>query len=373
MVKIWLITLLLALPAPAWSSTENNTDKNSSTNTSGQGAVTGYLDDPPITWVDTSHAYATDQVQALTVWMDNFFGDPNYDLEKPESLVRLEWRNIWDEKDDYKTRVRLRGKLQMPRISKRLNLVFNGEDGDKLGADDRKNVDRIGLQYNLGELNRSRVDLTLGVGGGDVRPGIRYRNQGPITEQSGYRYTQRLQWEDSEGFYTTSELNLDRTLDANNLLRWNNRVIYGEESDGVEWRTQLSLGQRRRPEHKSKQLVIGYFGSIKGATDPSYVENYRLGMVFRRQVFRRYLFAELEPSYNFRKDSPQDKRDEAWNIILRFEIVLQRDLMHVGLRSRKKSNEVADADVTRHQTLPRFTNPIDFPPQMPPAGNAQSR
>ena len=353
MVKIWLITLLLALPAPVWSDTENDTDNNS-TDTSEQGAVTGNLDDPPITWVDTSHAYATDQVQALTVWMDNFFGDPNYDLEKTDSLVRLEWRNSLDEKDDYKSRIRLRGKLQMPRISKRLNLVFNGEDGDELGADDRKNIDRIGLQYNLGELNRSRVDLSLGVGGGDLRPGIRYRNQGPINEEVGYRYTQRLQWEDSEGFFTTSELNLDRTLNENSLLRWNNRVIYGEESDGAEWRTQLSLGQRRRPEHKSKQLVIGYFGSIKGATDPSYVENYRLGMVFRRQVFRRYLFAELEPSYNFRKDSPDDKRDGAWNIIMRFELVLQRDLMHVGLKSRYKTDKVAKTETNRPLPSPRL-------------------
>lgn len=352
MVKIWLVTLLLALSSPAWSDTKNNSENNDRTNPAGQGAVTGDNEDSPITWVDTSHAYASGQVQALTVWMDNFFGDPNYDLEKPESLVRLEWRNILDEKDDYKSRVRVRGKLQMPRISKRLNLVFNGEDGDKLGADDRKNVDRIGLQYNLGELNRSRVDLTIGVGGGDLRPGIRYRNQGPINEEMGYRYTQRLQWEDSEGFFTTSELNLDRTLTVNSLLRWNNRLIYGEESDGVEWRTQLSLGRRSRPEHKSKQLVIGYFGSIKGATDPSYVENYRLGMVFRRQVFRRYLFAELEPSYNFRKDSPEDKRDGAWNLILRFELVLQRDLMHVGLRSRYDTNKVTRAEPEPSQPLP---------------------
>lgn len=293
-------------------------------------------DNPPITWADSSHAYVTDQVQALTVWMDNFFGDPTYDLEKPDSLVRLEWQNTLDEEDGYKGRVRLRGKLHMPKISKRLNLIFSGKDGDKLGEDERKeNTDVVGVQYSLGELNRSRVDLTLDAGTWDLRPGIRYRNQGPISTYAGYRYTQRLEYKDGEGVYSTAEVNLDRVLNENSLLRWNNQVIYGEDTDGVEWRTQLSLGQRQRPQHKKHQLVIGYFGSVQGVTDPDYIQNYRVGMVFRRQVYRPFLFAELEPSYNLRRDTPEQSRSSAWNIILRFEIVLQQEL----IRKWKKSSD----------------------------------
>jgi hypothetical protein len=260
--------------------------------------------------------------------MDNFFGDPTYDLESPDSLVRLDWQNTWDEEDGHKARARLRGKLHMPRISKRLNLLFSEEDGDALGADERKqNNDLVGVQYSLGELHRSRVDLTLDVGTWDVRPGVRYRNQGPISKQGGYRYTQQLEYKDGEGFYTTAEVNLDRVLDENSLLRWSNQLIYGEETDGQEWQTQLSLDQRQRPLHKKHQFVIGYFGSISGVTDPDYIENYRMGMVFRRQVYRPFFFAELEPSYNLRRDSADQSRSAAWNIILRFEIVLQQDLV----------------------------------------------
>ena len=76
--------------------------------------------EPPVNWADQSHAYVTDQAQALTEWMDSFFGDPNYDIEKPESLLRLEWVNSWDEEDDESSKLRLRGKLQLPAISKRL-------------------------------------------------------------------------------------------------------------------------------------------------------------------------------------------------------------------------------------------------------------
>ena len=79
--------------------------------------------EPPVNWADYSHAYVTDQAQALTEWMDGFFGDPVYDIEKPESLLRLEWVNSWDEEDDESSKLRLRGKLQLPAISKRLNDV----------------------------------------------------------------------------------------------------------------------------------------------------------------------------------------------------------------------------------------------------------
>lgn len=357
MAKIWLITLLLW---PVLVSGETGTlaeaRQTDEVGVPEQEVVQEDFDNPPITWVDSSHAYATDQVQALTAWMDNFFGDPTYDLEKPDSLVRLDWQNSWDEEDGHKARVRLRGKLHLPKISKRLNLLFNEEDGDKLGADERKeSADVVGVQYSLGELNRSRVDLTLDVGTWDLRPGIRYRNQGPISTQVGYRYTQQVEYKDGEGFYTTAEVNFDRVLDENSLLRWNNRLIYGEETEGEEWQTQLSLDQRQRPLHKKHQFVIGYFGSIEGVTDPDYIQNYRMGMVFRRQVYRPYLFVELEPSYNLRRDSAEESRSGAWNLNLRFEFVLQEGLVsRWGSSSSNEKGQKNGTDATGHSIPPAF-------------------
>jgi hypothetical protein len=289
--------------------------------------------EPPVNWADYSHAYVTDQAQALTEWMDSFFGDPNYDIEKPESLLRLEWVNSWDEEDDENTKLRLRGKLQLPAISKRLNLVFSGEDGDDLSEiveDDRDSDDRVGLLYNVGERNRSRVDLTLGISTSELRPGIRYRNQGPIGERHRYRFTQRLQYEDDEGFFTTGQLNLDRAVREDTLLRWSNRALYGEESKGVEWRSRVSLSRRLRDIDKKRNTVLTAYTSVKGFTDPSYTKNYRIGTLLRTQIWRRYLFMEIEPSYNWRKQNAGDDRDGVWNIVLRFEIVLEQDLRRPG-------------------------------------------
>jgi hypothetical protein len=284
-------------------------------------------DEASVSWLETSHTYASDQVQALTVWMDRFFGDPDYDLEKAESLVRIRWNHELDETDDYNGKLRVRGKLRMPRISKRLNLVFSGEDGDALTADEQRDEsDVVGVQYTLRELNRSRLDTTIAWAGGDLRPGIRYRNQGPIGEHSGYRYTQRLEYERDEGFFTTGDINLDRAINDSTLVRWRNRARYGEETKGTEWRTQLVLGDRRKPEDKLRgQTVIAYYAAINGYTDPSYIRNYSLGVVFRRQLHKRILFAELEPSYNWRQDGDGQERYGAWNIVFRLELLLESE------------------------------------------------
>ena len=333
-MKIWLIFLLLT---PGLALADAPIQEGEPETIEGWEADAPAPEEPSITWADTSHAYATDQAQALTEWMDSFFGDPDYDLEKAESQLRLEWKNEFDQDDSYNTSVRLRGKIQLPRLSKKLNLVFSGEDGDDITDDDRDKEDRVGLLYNVREGKRARVDLTLGINTSGLRPGIRYRNQGPISEGNRYRYTQRLQYEDDEGFFTTGQLNLDRALKEDTLLRWSNRAIYGEESKGVEWRTALSLRQRLRDESKKRNTVLSYFGAVNGFTDPSYTKNYRVGLQLRRQVLRRYLFVELEPAYNYRKDDEDDDRRWAWSVVLKFEIALETDL-----RRRRKKSEAED-------------------------------
>lgn len=328
MTRIWLM-LLLALPlatalaGPAQPGDDQPAPPSGAPKTAEQPP----LQDAEVSWLEASHTYATDQVQALTVWMDNFFGDPDYDLEKAESLVRIRWNHELDETDDYNGKLKLRGKLRMPRISKRMNLVFSGEDGDTLTADEQRDeTDVVGLQYTLRELRRSRLDTTIAWAGGDLRPGIRYRNQGPIGQHSGYRYTQRLEYESDEGFFTTGDVNLDRAVSDSTLVRWRNRARYGEETKGTEWRTSLALGDRRRPEGKRRgQTVIAYYAAVHGFTDPSYIRNYSLGIVFRRQLHRRILFAEVEPSYNWRQDGDGRERYGAWNIVFRLELLLQTE------------------------------------------------
>lgn len=323
-MKRIIIILLTTLAAPVWCG-DAQTDSPPLQNGEQAPVERQNGQEEPLNWVDESHAYATDNVQALTEWMDNFFGDPNYDLEKAESLVRVIWRNEFDQSDRYNTKVRLRGKLQLPRISKRLNLFFGGEDSDQISNDEVKSEDNAGLLYTIDQRRRSRVDLTMGFSSRGLRPGVRFRHQGPLYHDSSYRFTQQVEYKDNKGFFSTAELNLDAALNDTNLLRFSNEVVYGENTEGTEWQSTLILYQRRSM-HKKDPRVLSYFGSLSGASDPSYVKNYRIGLQYRRQIYRPYLFVELQPSYNYLKSGAGDKRRGSWRLELNFEVALERDL-----------------------------------------------
>ena len=350
-MKNWFAILLaiplLAIIPPAAAADESITGGDEQPEAGGEPGEPLDPNDPAVTWLDNSHAYATDQTQALTEWMDSFFGDPVSDLEKAESWLRLDFITDWDEDDGSDLKVRLRGKVQLPRISKRLDLVFSGEDGDDLGAledDERQVDDQIGLQYEILENLRSRVDATLGFSSGHLRPGLRYRFRNPIGERSSLRFTERIQYENDDGLYSTTQLDLYRALDEDRSLRWGNRVLWGEETDGVEWRTRLSLRERLYADSK-RPLAVAWFGSVNGVTDPeSYVKNYRFGALVRGRVYRKFLYLEVEPAYNFRKRDPDESREGAWSIVFRLEVHLRRDLRTVKTESDTpaESGEASD-------------------------------
>jgi hypothetical protein len=290
--------------------------------------------EPPVNWVDTSHAVMTNQAQALTEWMDAFFGDPNYNLEQAESLLRLEVVSDWDQDDGNDFKLRLRGKVQLPRISRRLNLVFSGQDSDDLSEEEKKDEDRVGLQYEVRTGDRSRFDATIGWAGGSLRPGIRYRNEGVINDKRTYRYIQRLQYEDGENFFTTGQVDLNHFLDETNIIRWSNRGKWGQHTDGVEWRSRLSLRQVK-DIHARRPIAINYYGTINGVTRPdAFVKNYKLGAIWRRQIYRDFLFFEVEPAFNYRRRKLEDDREPAWSLVLRLEIALERDLRRARNKDR---------------------------------------
>ena len=116
-------------------------------------------------------------------------------------------------------------------------------------------------------------------------------------------------------------------------MRWSNRLLYGEESDGVEWRTALSMRQKSEWSNGTP-YVMSYFGVVRGTSDPDITRNYRLGTLLRTNFYRPFLFAEFEPSYNWRKNRPGLEREGGWRLVLRLEIAFEKDLRRIKPRKR---------------------------------------
>ena len=119
-------------------------------------------DDPKVNWLDGSQGYLTDQTQILANWKNSFFGDSDYDPEQAQSIIRIELEHDWNSDDGGSFCSKIRGRLHMPRLSKRLSLVFSGDEEQEGNFSDTLPVqqedDRIGFQFAGRETSKSRFD-----------------------------------------------------------------------------------------------------------------------------------------------------------------------------------------------------------------------
>src|SRR5690606_10372636 len=79
-------------------------------------------------WLDTGHDYIIENADNIAEWMDNFFGVNRAEEEAPYSTLRLRTEQEWDEIDGWDSGLSLRGKVHLPKLNKRVALLFSDDD-----------------------------------------------------------------------------------------------------------------------------------------------------------------------------------------------------------------------------------------------------
>jgi len=280
-------------------------------------------------WVDETHAVATNRAQALAQWTDSFFGSPVQDAERSDTFIRVIAADDWDHKDGHDLKFRVRGQVHLPRISNRLDLVFAGDEDDEnlAGDDTNSRSEEGGLRYRMSEKRRGRLDATFGLSSSGVVPGVRYRFQDAISDNSWYRFTQRFQYDTGDGVRSISQLGLHRYLSEGSMLRLKGQIRYREEKGFWDWRGSI-IYRQWLSDHEKFPSALQYFIGWGGNDDPEpATRNFRLGVLLRKQWLRPYLYYEVEPNYSLRKDTFEEKREWVPGIILRLEVMLDDDLI----------------------------------------------
>ena len=232
----------------------------------------------------------------------------------------------WDETYGSDTRASIGGKVDLPRLADRVDLVFRGDDPDELIPSDEVDPtqSRVGLQVNLDESvgGNHRTDLTLGLARSGPKPGIKYRYQTLFGERTSARFTQRLQYDLDDGGFTTSKLDIDYMLDDQSLIRSYSRVLLGQHTEGAEWSSFLAHVRSWSAQNGHERASFIYAG-LRGKTEPyRHTNDYEVGVRLRAQAYRDYLFFELEPSYHRRVDMPFAERISTWVVEARVELLL---------------------------------------------------
>lgn len=277
-------------------------------------------------WLDDTQAYATDRANTMANQIDRFFGVPRSDIEAAYSSLRLTLINSWSRIDGPEMDLRLRGKLHLPRINERISLIFSEDDGDgssyyqQGGLDDRQRDTRVNLEFNFLDTLRDRLDFRLGLSSSlKARASVRYRYEQPFAEDYLHRLTQTAYFKDGKGFGSITRYQIDRALGENGLLRWNTDVRFEESFTGAEWNTGLSYSRR-----ESDDSGVIYYGRVSGLSGPDYIAAYDLGVRFRRNIWRPWLFLEVEPGYTWQKEALEAPREHSPYVFLRFEMAIGR-------------------------------------------------
>jgi hypothetical protein len=270
------------------------------------------------TAVDKTHGALERNILEQVVRLDNFFGNVKTEHQQ-KAEYQLRWRNSvrLDQDGHINLGTTLRANIRLSRVNERLQLVIAGEDepapfSSSLPEDpgnpgfDRSSPSarsaNTELRYDL--VRTTSLNLFLGAGVRFVVPPeafVRSRLQYTykISDVSLLRCGETLFYKNFDVLGETSELDLERQLDKNTLLRWATTGTVSSEIRGMEWGTELSLIREL-----SARRGITFTGGVYGNTsNDGAVQNYRVLARYRQNFLRNWLFYELEPEVSWPRNA----------------------------------------------------------------------
>jgi len=266
------------------------------------------------------------------VWFDSFFGDDRiFDEGAPGTYVR--WRNEFtlDEEEHFIFNTRLSFSAELPALTKKLRLTFQSEEDDDIrdlvpnAANDNANT--LGLQLELSKNVRSKFNVSVTL---SPRIRFRYRYTYPIEGDIVLRATQEVQ--NKKGVNSAlSRFDFEKLLFSSHLLRLTTELRVSEEFDGFDWLQTATLFQRL-----SNKSSLSYESSVNGITEPlMQATNYRIGVRYRRNIHRKWLFFEVAPemtwpiTYDGNREEVLTDRRSKWLLFFRLEV-------HFGNATKKQ-------------------------------------
>lgn len=277
-------------------------------------------------WLDSTQSFSTTKADALAVQLDRFFGVERSDLEAAYSSLRLIPEIRWHENEGFDARLRLRGRLHLPRINERLSLILSEDEGEGTSYYSQNPVfeepqtTRVNMEVNLQNKERYRFDFRVGLRSSlKLRTSVRFRYEAPLTDRLANRLSETVYFIDGKGFGSFTQYQMDRSLSDVSLLRWSTEYRHEEKLDGDEWSTSFAYLKRH-----SNTTGSSYFMRVGGNTDDDYIAQYQVGMRWRGNIARPWLFWEFSPGYQWEKLSEIAPRDGSLFAVFSLEMAIGR-------------------------------------------------
>jgi hypothetical protein len=296
-------------------------------------------------WLDQGHAFIERRLFLPVLWVDRFFADErDTEPQRSRSFVRvrqeLNFTQFRGVSPGYG--IGFNASLRFPSLDQRLErfriemvgeardavtaLIQRERTGTDLPPEQQFGTADAGLGYRLWDTLQTHGDLGAGVML-QLPPGLYARARIRLVEplSAGFLAREALTgfWRTDTHFGATGSAELERPVPFayGALWRLSGTTTITQRSRGFEWAGDLSL-------IATVFLRIGGqlgFG-ISGATEslaPDGVDVYRFYLRLRRDVYRKWIFVEVQPEYQWPWSVVIGHRIGFWDVAFRLEIQFQ--------------------------------------------------
>lgn len=270
--------------------------------------------------------------------IDGFFGTDAHLHTSNRSYIRLTQEMEWEEGQGLSVDPGIRFKLDLPTTRERLRLIIESDPEETQGTLAEQGSQRLrGDSQTAGDtvVGLSRLTDRDWKQHWDTRfsAGIKVRlpldpylrwdakrlwdlGDGPWMLAS----ENRLSWFNSDGYFARTRWDLGRPLDERRHLRLVTNVQWQEDEDTLEFSEMAALDRilGSRSAIRYAAVVVG-----NSASNPR-INDYYLQALYRRNLHREILFADVIPELHFHRDTGHQPR---WGLTLRLEMFFMGDVI----------------------------------------------
>jgi hypothetical protein len=282
-------------------------------------------------YIDRSHAFFDRKVNQVVSWFDGLFGDKTrQDTEKSD--IKLKWTNELraEEGENVTFHSALRAHIRLPRLQKRIKLVIIEETREEAvapvpidpgtpvantpTATNSLRALNTELRYYAHDTKSAYAFLAVGsrfvwLPEMFVRSRLLWRHT--FADNSFISPSVTPFWQDHLGFGVTPQLDFGHPFPHDHIFLWANSATFFKNRSGFLWGSEVSLSRILSPV-----TAIAVAVGASGATRPSLLadrfnlvaNNYKLSAKYRRNIFRPWLFLELVPETNWRRDEAGNRK-----------------------------------------------------------------
>ena len=285
---------------------------------------------PFFSFLDNPQRIISSGVEAFAKSIDEFFSDDKAFYEASGTYLRIQADTIVNESGviGYKGDVKL--KLRIPNTKKKLKFTLESDVNDRpdeltsqpentpIAAIEEKDY-FAGLQATLGRKEEWRFSPSIGLRlGSNIETYFKFRAKRRYEfNKWSILWHETPYWFKSSGWGMDSYLELNKKITNDDLFRITTFARWTNESEQFELSHVFSMYHTL-----SKRRAVSYFAGVYGVSEPTvFATHYLLGLTYRQNIHKDYLFVELIPQISYEKTNDFHADH---SIILRLEMVFKK-------------------------------------------------